>query len=768
MTFWRGLAMSQGDAAQASDDLRTALGVDGTGVTVGVLSDSFNNLGGWAADVASGDLPGPGNPNGYTNPVNVLSDRSGGGTDEGRAMLQIVHDVAPGAGLAFATAALGQAAFAQSIEDLRTIGGADVIVDDLLYFAEPFFQEGIVARAVQEAFAAGVSNVSAAGNAGNQSSESEYRPGASYNAIQFSSVPGALNFAGGVAHDFDPGEAFDGQQAFKLASGATVTLAFQWDQPFASVTGAAGASTDMHIYLLNASNQVVAASLDFNVGADPVEVLRFTNTTPTEQVLRLMLVKYEGPDPINLKYVNVTGSSLLPVDEDHPVPAGSTIYGHADAPGALTVGAAFWNSTPEFGTSPPQVESFSSLGGTALRLDADGQPLSEPGVANKPDVVAPDGGNTTFFEADSSADVDSLPNFSGTSAAAAHAAGVAALLLEAAPSATPSNLYASLRAGAVDMGGTSGFDFQTGYGLIDALAAYNDLTQQSISPPESSSIDAEALLDAGTIAGQETYQAVGYVTPPILADDYVPVDITRSYRLAGWARSGDDQGGQFNASNRQYFGFASYDADHLLIEPLYVLKFPGATDTHLAATLHPGDTQVVRDSAAGWNNAGLAHQRSLAWYGYTNSAGYTYPDFTYTRNIRLDSTNGLWNAGGINYSTNTITLRAPWSGPELPAGAAVRNAQSGDRYNYAALSFGTVPNAWTQYQATISGVGSGQTQFRHGTAYVRMLLMPNYLYSTGNLIAWRDIQWTYPASANLEAANTCCLVRWWPPRRLGR
>jgi hypothetical protein len=77
----------------------------------------------------------------------VLSDLSVGGTDEGRAMLQTVHDVAPGASLAFATAALGQAAFAQSTADLRTIGGADVIVDDVLYFAEPFFQEGSICAA---------------------------------------------------------------------------------------------------------------------------------------------------------------------------------------------------------------------------------------------------------------------------------------------------------------------------------------------------------------------------------------------------------------------------------------------------------------------------------------------------------------------------------------------------------------------------------------------------------------------------------------------
>src|SRR5262249_39489410 len=90
-----GLVTSQGDQAMRADIARTTLGLSGTGVTVGVLSDSFNCKGGAAGDVASGDL----------SPVNVVQDDPGctSGTDEGRAMLQIVHDVAPGASLAFAT-----------------------------------------------------------------------------------------------------------------------------------------------------------------------------------------------------------------------------------------------------------------------------------------------------------------------------------------------------------------------------------------------------------------------------------------------------------------------------------------------------------------------------------------------------------------------------------------------------------------------------------------------------------------------------------------
>src|SRR5262245_38389188 len=91
-----GLVTSQGDQAMRSNVARTKFGVNGTGVRVGVLSNSFNCLGSAATDVANNDL----------SPVTVIQEISDctGATDEGRAMLQIVHDVAPGTSLLFATA----------------------------------------------------------------------------------------------------------------------------------------------------------------------------------------------------------------------------------------------------------------------------------------------------------------------------------------------------------------------------------------------------------------------------------------------------------------------------------------------------------------------------------------------------------------------------------------------------------------------------------------------------------------------------------------
>ncbi|MEL6225183.1 MAG: peptidase S8, partial [Cyanobacteria bacterium J06627_8] len=104
-----GAVTSQADQSLNADTARSTFGVDGSGVTVGVLSDSFNNLGGFSSDVSTGDLPGV---------VNVLEELSEGGSDEGRAMLQLIHDVAPGANLSFTTAFNGQASFAQGILNL--------------------------------------------------------------------------------------------------------------------------------------------------------------------------------------------------------------------------------------------------------------------------------------------------------------------------------------------------------------------------------------------------------------------------------------------------------------------------------------------------------------------------------------------------------------------------------------------------------------------------------------------------------------------------
>src|SRR6185437_2939394 len=102
-----------GSRALNADLLRSTYGVTGAGIKIGVLSDSFNLLGGAGADEADGALPSSG--------VTVLQEASSG-ADEGRAMLELVHQIAPGAELYFATADGGDANFANNIRALRSAG----------------------------------------------------------------------------------------------------------------------------------------------------------------------------------------------------------------------------------------------------------------------------------------------------------------------------------------------------------------------------------------------------------------------------------------------------------------------------------------------------------------------------------------------------------------------------------------------------------------------------------------------------------------------
>src|SRR5262249_33345012 len=193
-----------------------------------------------------------------------------------------------------------------------------------------------------------------------------------------------------------------------------------------------------------------------------------TNFASTALTVNLMIVNHSGPNPSLIKYVNfIRAGTALTINEF--ATNSSTIFGHANAVGAEAVGAAAYFNTPQFGVSPPVLNSFSSSGATPILFDLAGNRLSTPDPrANKPEIVAPDGVATT---------VPGFANFFGTSAAAPHAAGVAALLLQNKPTLTPAQIYKTLENTAIDMG-PPGFDNNSGFGLIQADAALDALQNQ--------------------------------------------------------------------------------------------------------------------------------------------------------------------------------------------------------------------------------------------------------------------------------------------------
>lgn len=243
-----GKATSQGVGLQRVDRVQ-ARGGTGRGITIAALSDSYDVatttvLGDpltihAADDVASGDLPGTGNPR-HPRPVVVLEEAEDpdSSADEGRAMLQIAHDIAPASKLCFASAFNSEIGFADNIRRLADPDqgcGADVIVDDVIYFDEPMFSDGILSDAVDDVAAQGVHYFSSAGNNGEaQSWDSRVRllpaaPAIEGTNLDFSEVDPAL-YDGGL-QDLDPGRGTDVAQNLTVGPGGGSLFDLQWDDP---------------------------------------------------------------------------------------------------------------------------------------------------------------------------------------------------------------------------------------------------------------------------------------------------------------------------------------------------------------------------------------------------------------------------------------------------------------------------------------------------------------------------------------------------------
>ena len=517
-----GAASSQGDYAQRSDVVRADNPtLTGAGITVGVLSDSFNCYAVYAepgsgvpvsgnegyayngftadytTDVSTGDLP---------SNVNVLEEADclnyGAPTqlpfgDEGRAMLQVVHDVAPGASLAFYTAENSEADFANGIGKLAA-AGAKVIADDVGYFDEPFFQDGLVAQAIDAVEAQGVAYFSAAGNDGSLAYENL--------APSFSTLSGSGSNAGEYLLNFDTSGATT-TTALPLTipvipPGDFVAVVVEWDQPY--VTGAAGsvgASSRIDLCITGGTGSDTITDYDGNpvsctgpnaIGVDPYQIMIISNpanATGNSQQQNLNIV-------VGLADGTAAPGRLLVAIEDDGLGSqidsfathSATLQGHPGAAGAAAVGAAFYFTTPRCGTSPATLETFSSEGGAPILFDTSGNRLATPVVRQKPDFVGPDGGNDTFlgFTLASAGITDSsgllntsisecqnnpnYPNYFGTSAATPHAASIAALILQANAGVTPTQIYTVLHNSALPMSATTP-NFNSGYGFIQADAA---------------------------------------------------------------------------------------------------------------------------------------------------------------------------------------------------------------------------------------------------------------------------------------------------------
>lgn len=427
--------------------LATVPGYDGTGVRIGVISDSFNSSGPSNLPAyQNGDLP---------SSVQVLLEGPYASTDEGRGMAELIHDVAPGAAISFASGYYGQASMAQQIRNLANpaIGRSNIIVDDLIYFDEPMFQDGVIAQAVNDVVNFnGVAYFSAAGNDASNS----------YEAVNPTFVTDT-NIGDGQYLDFNPSAGVSTGNQFFLQAGDSVTLELQWDDPFYTTNGV---DTDLDVYLVDSfTGEIIASSTSNNIATQtPSEFLSISSGGASG--FYSIVVKLEsGPAPGRLKWVDFGSHGSYQFDTES-----STVYGHAAAKGAMAVAAARYDD-------PSVAESFSSEGVSTILFTPTGSPLGTPDVRQTPGITGIDGTNTSFFTgeflfADQTRDYegDGLPNFFGTSAAAPHVAAIAALVKQANPGMTPQQIYDRLTSTATDIG-APGIDEFTGAGLVNAFAA---------------------------------------------------------------------------------------------------------------------------------------------------------------------------------------------------------------------------------------------------------------------------------------------------------
>ena len=429
---------SEGDVAHRAKSARTTHRVTGAGIGIGVISDGVRTL---ADRQASGDLPAR---------VTVLPGQAGRG-DEGTALLEIVHDLAPGAELYFATGIGSQAQMAANIEVLCK-AGANVIVDDIGYTSEAAFQDDIVAKGVNAAVAGGCYFFSAGGNDGNLTDGTTGVWEGDYAAGTALIVDGETL---GVRHDFG-----GGVEGNEVSGRGVSAIVLQWADPLGA------SASDYDLFLVNEDGDVIASSTDIQDGTqDPIESIlsRFLSFSG----LSVVVVKASGSD--RYLRVHAHGGRL-------GIQTAGNLYGHAAAENAVSVAMVDVRTAAGSGNvfnGTESVRTDNSDGPRRIFFQPDGTAITTGNFSStggkllqKPDLTAATCVSTA---------TPGFSTFCGTSAAAPHAAAIAALMLEAAGGpdlVTPAQLRTAMTGtGAVLDIETTGVDRDSGAGIVMALGA---------------------------------------------------------------------------------------------------------------------------------------------------------------------------------------------------------------------------------------------------------------------------------------------------------
>ena len=452
---------SEGDYTHQAIQARANFPANGYGIAVGVLSDSIDNgSNALAQAIAQGNI----------DPANtyVLPGQAGTGDGEGLAMCEVIHDLAPGAKIYFATGGASAAQMASNIVALAE-AGCRIICDDESYPFESPFQDQVIAQAVNTVSAMGVLYFSCARNSGNlDSNMSSTWQGDFYSGKSVAGYGVELDFA----HGSEPSPVTEEEI---LSGGYDFEADLFWSDPLGA------SSNDYDLYMLDSYGDIVYSSQNVQDGTqDPYE--HIDDPAQYSSGYYLVVTLYSGTNRfIHLDF----GRGLL----DWVTPGSIRGHNACDAPNSFTVAAtpadtAYASGDPT-GPYPyafnayDVVEYFSSDGPRRIFFNPDGSAIT-PGnfsssggrVLEKPDLTAADGVTCT---------PPGFAPFFGTSCATPHAAAIAAMVLSYNPSLTPGQVRNVLTNSCIEIM----YDYwnrDAGSGILMALAALENTPLAAAQP----------------------------------------------------------------------------------------------------------------------------------------------------------------------------------------------------------------------------------------------------------------------------------------------
>ena len=544
-----GAVTTEGDTILHADTVRATWGLDGSGVRVGVISDGIKGVfasscttacpGALNGPISTGDLP---TSVGTRNAAGVLISSSGGiigrsfqsngdleglppitvpacsfagAGAEGTALLEIVHDLAPGAKLSFANGDT-DLSFNQAVNFLAASN--DIVLDDIGFFGEPYDGTSNVSANTAAALNNSTFPIRAYFTSVGNDADEHYYGAYTDSRVDGTTVSGISNT--GHLHLFQSAsDTTDvlglGARPYNLISLPTngeVAIFLSWNDPFG------GSANNYDMYLVQQSTgRVVASSTDQQNGRqDPVEVIDFVNKGAQDFFQIVVQNVHDAAQPRNLNIFSfepecaAAGPALLSGQSHarhnfntatHSIAAQSDAAG---SPAAVVAVGAICSASASAANAVQNDESCRDTSNSTAEFFSSQGPTIDGRV--KPDIAAIDGVSITG--------AGSFPvPFFGTSAASPHMGGIAALVLQNAPcllgrstsTVTPDTARLALRQAII--GGAGALspappDNVFGAGRADAYAAAKGMRPAFTGSKTTLTVDGNTAFGATVTAAQ--------------------------------------------------------------------------------------------------------------------------------------------------------------------------------------------------------------------------------------------------------------------------